>query len=79
MRVSFPIFHHKLSYTAWLSRYLAIVAALTSEADYVFVPENPPPEDWQKRLCDKLEQVKFTGFFDSYNPRFIVPVLSVCL
>lgn len=38
-------------------RYLALVAALTSEADYVFIPESPPPEDWQKRLCDKLEQV----------------------
>lgn len=36
------------------------MAALTSEADYVFVPESPPPEDWQKRLCDKLEQVRFS-------------------
>lgn len=39
-------------------RYLALVAALTSEADYVFIPESPPPDDWQKRLCDKLEQVE---------------------
>lgn len=38
-------------------RYLAVVAALTSEADYVFVPECPPPDNWQKRLCEKLEQV----------------------
>lgn len=37
-------------------RYLAVVGALTSEADYVFVPEDPPPVDWQKKLCDKLEQ-----------------------
>ncbi|XP_066151243.1 ATP-dependent 6-phosphofructokinase isoform X2 [Euwallacea fornicatus] len=41
--------------------YLAIVAALTSEADYVFVPENPPPEDWQQKLCDKLEQERNVG------------------
>ncbi|XP_068904708.1 ATP-dependent 6-phosphofructokinase isoform X3 [Tenebrio molitor] len=41
--------------------YLAIVAALTSEADYVFVPESPPPDDWQKRLCDKLEQERQMG------------------
>lgn len=38
-------------------RYLALVAALTSEADYVFIPESPPSEDWQKKLCVKLEQV----------------------
>ncbi|XP_063910824.1 ATP-dependent 6-phosphofructokinase isoform X1 [Zophobas morio] len=41
--------------------YLALVAALTSEADYVFIPESPPPDDWQKRLCDKLEQERAMG------------------
>lgn len=39
-------------------RYLAIVTALTSEADYVFVPEMPPPRDWPTKLCDKLEQAR---------------------
>lgn len=38
-------------------RYLAVVTALTTEADFVFCPELPPPEDWQTRLCTKLEQV----------------------
>ncbi|XP_017780811.1 PREDICTED: ATP-dependent 6-phosphofructokinase isoform X1 [Nicrophorus vespilloides] len=41
--------------------YLSVVAALTSEADFVFCPESPPPEDWQKRLCDKLEQERNSG------------------
>ncbi|XP_019871693.1 ATP-dependent 6-phosphofructokinase isoform X3 [Aethina tumida] len=41
--------------------YLAVVAALTSEADYVFVPECPPPDNWQKRLCEKLEQERKVG------------------
>ncbi|XP_050294037.1 ATP-dependent 6-phosphofructokinase isoform X5 [Anthonomus grandis grandis] len=41
--------------------YLAIVAALTSEADYVFIPESPPPLDWQKKLCNKLEQERNNG------------------
>ncbi|KAJ9583739.1 hypothetical protein L9F63_021902, partial [Diploptera punctata] len=41
--------------------YLAIVTALTSEADYVFVPEMPPPSDWPKKLCNKLEQERSTG------------------
>ncbi|KAL1430650.1 hypothetical protein MTO96_014842 [Rhipicephalus appendiculatus] len=34
--------------------YLAIVAALASEADYVFFPECPPEPDWPNLLCDKL-------------------------
>nr|CAD7432224.1 unnamed protein product [Timema monikensis] len=38
--------------------YLAIVTALTSEADYVFCPEMPPPSDWPTKLCNKLEQAR---------------------
>ncbi|KAG8230790.1 hypothetical protein J437_LFUL011354 [Ladona fulva] len=38
--------------------YLSIVAALTSEADYVFCPESPPPADWPEKLCNKLEQAR---------------------
>lgn len=39
------------------SSYLAVVTALTSEADYVFIPEDPVPNDWQISLCEKLTQV----------------------
>lgn len=38
--------------------YLAIVAALATEADYMFCPESPPPENWEKELCLKLAQVQ---------------------
>ncbi|KAL1123212.1 hypothetical protein AAG570_002299 [Ranatra chinensis] len=41
--------------------YLAIVAALSSEADFVFCPEMPPPEDWPKVLCKKLSQEREMG------------------
>ena len=34
--------------------YLALVGALTSEADAVFIPECPPEEGWEERLCEKL-------------------------
>ncbi|VEL22319.1 unnamed protein product, partial [Protopolystoma xenopodis] len=37
--------------------YLAIVAALASEADWVFVPESPPSDDWQERLYRRLISV----------------------
>lgn len=37
--------------------YLALVAALASEADWVFIPEWPPEEGWEDILCEKLAQV----------------------
>ena len=37
--------------------YLALVAALASEADFVFIPEWPPELDWATRMCAKIEQV----------------------
>lgn len=37
--------------------YLALVAALASEADFVFIPEWPPESGWADRICAKIEQV----------------------
>jgi len=45
-------------YWSQFARYLAVVGALTSEADFVFVPEDPPPTDWPAKLCHKLEQAR---------------------
>lgn len=41
--------------------YLALVAALASEADWCFIPEWPAPENWQDHLCDKLRQMREDG------------------
>ncbi|XP_059350170.1 ATP-dependent 6-phosphofructokinase-like isoform X2 [Daphnia carinata] len=41
--------------------YLAVVTALTTEADYVFYPENPPPVDWPEKICKKLSQERESG------------------
>ncbi|XP_018024643.1 LOW QUALITY PROTEIN: ATP-dependent 6-phosphofructokinase-like [Hyalella azteca] len=41
--------------------YLALVAGLTSEADYIFIPEYPPPQNWEDKLCDKLQQERAMG------------------
>lgn len=37
--------------------YLALVAAMASEADYVFIPESPVRDGWEDQLCGKLKQV----------------------
>lgn len=44
--------------------YLAVVSGVISEADYIFIPESPPPSDWPQRLCDKLIQASFQCLFN---------------
>ena len=41
--------------------YLALVAALDSEADFVFIPEWPPEREWPERMCKKLKQERDLG------------------
>ncbi|MCL4169147.1 UNVERIFIED_CONTAM: hypothetical protein GTU68_013983, partial [Idotea baltica] len=39
--------------------YLALISALNSAADYVFIPERPPAhDDWAEELCDKISANK---------------------
>lgn len=40
-----------------LFRYLALVSALASGADWLFIPEDPPYEGWEDRMCARLEAV----------------------
>jgi 6-phosphofructokinase 1 len=41
--------------------YLALVAALASEADFCFIPEWPPPTNWREILCEKLSHSRSMG------------------
>ncbi|XP_050666337.1 ATP-dependent 6-phosphofructokinase isoform X2 [Leptidea sinapis] len=41
--------------------YLALVAALASEADQVFIPEDPVPNNWVEKLCKRLQQERKSG------------------
>jgi len=51
-------FNRGLMFAYKFFRYLALVAATISEADYVFIPESPPPNDWAQKLCNKLTQAR---------------------
>ena len=37
------------------------VAGIVTEADFVFVPENPPKVGWEEKLCAKLQAARETG------------------
>lgn len=46
-----------LCFIIFVFSYLAISAAIATEADFMLIPEEPVPIDWQEHLCKKLIQV----------------------
>ncbi|XP_075911281.1 ATP-dependent 6-phosphofructokinase, platelet type isoform X3 [Petromyzon marinus] len=58
--------------------YLALVSALACGADWVFIPESPPEEGWEEKMCTKLTENRLRkkrlnvmivseGAIDSFN------------
>nr|CDS20605.1 6 phosphofructokinase [Echinococcus granulosus] len=41
--------------------YLALISALASEADWVFIPEVPPMDNWPELLCSKVRRNRERG------------------
>jgi len=37
------------------------VAAIVTEADYVFIPEWPPEVNWPEKMCKKLSEARDSG------------------
>lgn len=42
-------------------RYLALVSALASGADWLFIPEAPPEDGWENFMCERLGEVSVGG------------------
>lgn len=45
--------------------YLALMAAIAGGCDYVLIPENPPAEGWEDRMCAELKRGRTAGRRDS--------------
>lgn len=45
--------------------YLALISALSTGADSVFIPENPPVEGWEDRFCNIIKNNRDAGKNDS--------------
>lgn len=41
--------------------YLALVTGLACGADWIFIPENPPDDDWPEKMCAKLDNARSWG------------------
>lgn len=53
---------------AFTRSYLAVVAGLCTEADYIFIPEDPAKVDWPKRICEQLKQARLL-FYEKQQKR----------
>jgi 6-phosphofructokinase 1 len=45
--------------------YLALMSAIAGTADYVLIPESPPPAGWEQQMCDMLRIGREAGRRDS--------------
>ena len=41
--------------------YLALMASLASAANWLIIPEQPPPEDWAQHMCRDIEEGRVIG------------------
>lgn len=48
--------------------YLALVSALACGADWVLIPEMPPEDGWEDKMCKKLSAVTLSYLFPAVNP-----------
>uniref|UniRef100_A0A8C1MNZ4 6-phosphofructokinase type B n=1 Tax=Cyprinus carpio TaxID=7962 RepID=A0A8C1MNZ4_CYPCA len=47
--------------TTTATRYLALVSALASGADWLFIPEAPPEDGWEELMCARLGESRSKG------------------
>lgn len=45
--------------------YLALMSAIAGGCDYVLIPEHPPADGWEERMCAALRQARQAGRRDS--------------
>lgn len=66
--LALPFLPLPLLLLAWLPntlmhRYLSLSGSIACEADFMFIPEFPPPHDWPEHICKKLISVKCFGMW----------------
>ena len=37
--------------------WLALMSGVSTGADFVFIPESPPPENWESEMCEVIGKV----------------------
>ncbi|TVR61130.1 MAG: 6-phosphofructokinase [Candidatus Competibacteraceae bacterium] len=45
--------------------YLPLMSAIAGGADYVLIPESPPPDGWEEHMCELLRRDRAAGRRDS--------------
>lgn len=58
--------------------YLALVSALACGADWVLIPEMPPEDGWEDKMCQKLSAVTQSCLFPTVNQMNRIEPVSRC-
>lgn len=58
--------------------YLALVSALACGADWVLIPEMPPEDGWEDKMCQKLSAVTLSYLFPTVNPMNCIALFVRC-
>lgn len=58
--------------------YLALVSALACGADWVLIPEMPPEDGWEDKMCQKLSAVTLSYLFPTINPMNCTVLFVMC-
>ena len=43
--------------------WLALMAGVSTGADFIFIPESPPDQDWEAQMCEIISKVKLKIVF----------------
>lgn len=68
----------RYSVCAFYLSYLALVSALACGADWVLIPEMPPEDGWEDKMCQKLSAVTQSCLFPTVNQMNRIEPVSRC-
>ena len=63
--------------------WLALMAGVSTGADFIFIPENPPAHDWEEQMCGIIKRVSFaitsfTRFAETFSASTIRKTENDC-
>ena len=47
--------------------WLALMAGVSTGADFIFIPENPPAQDWEAQMCSIISKVKPSLIYNYFD------------
>ena len=56
--------------------WLALMSGVSTGADFVFLPERPPPENWEKQMCSVVTKVSLLKLIRAFFLNYAAPCIG---